>query len=302
MTDKSEFLRIMKDEDCKILSDSPMSAQTTFKTGGNAEIIVLPKNINALVCAVNTAKKLGLPVNIIGNGSNLLVVDGGISGVVIKTASMDEDITVNGNFLSCSSGASLTHLCVAACDNSLTGLEFAYGIPGSVGGAVYMNAGAYGGEIKDVLRSVTHLTPSGEIKTVPAEYLRLGYRTSIYAKEQGYIVLSAKFELKKGEKTEIKNKMTELMSRRKEKQPLEFPSAGSTFKRPEGNFAGALIEQCGLKGFKIGGAQVSEKHAGFIVNTGGATSGDIIALINYVKETVKKKTGVTLEPEIKILP
>ena len=236
-----------------------------------------------------------------GNGSNLLVKDCGIDGVVIKMTSFTQDIEVDGNTIRCKAGTSLTKLCMTAYENSLTGLEFAYGIPGTVGGAVYMNAGAYGGEIKDVITSVCHINPDMECETFTADKLDLGYRTSFYAKNEGYIITDAEFELKKGDKTEIKAKMDDLMGRRKDKQPLEFPSAGSTFKRPEGYFAGALIEQCGLKGYTVGGAQVSEKHAGFVINKDG-TASDILELIDYVRNTVREKTGVELEPEVKIIP
>ena len=228
--------------------------------------------------------------------------DCGINGVVIKTTGMTPDIVVEDNVIRCSAGTSLSKLCMTALENSLTGLEFAYGIPGTVGGAIYMNAGAYDGEMKDVLSSVRHITPDLEIETASAENLDLGYRKSFYTNHPDYIITGGEFRLKKGKQEEIKAKMDDLIGRRKDKQPLEFPSAGSTFKRPEGYFAGALIEQCGLKGYTIGGAQVSEKHAGFVINRYSGTASDVLDLIEYVKNTVKEKTGVTLEPEVKILP
>ena len=234
---------------------------------------------------------------ILGNGSNLLVSDNGIEGAVITLDGDFKEITVDGDIITSGSGAKLSRLCSVALENSLTGLEFAYGIPGSVGGAMYMNAGAYGGEMKDVALSVTALTPDGEIREVPAEELALGYRTSIF-KTNGDIILFAKYKLAQGDPAAIKEKMDDVMNRRKTKQPLEYPSAGSVFKRPEGAFAGTLIEQCGLKGKTVGGAQVSEKHAGFIINIGGATCDDVMGLVKLVQDTVKAETGYFLEREI----
>lgn len=300
MTDYSSFINAIESEACRVLTDSPMNKQTTFKAGGNADIIAFPATTEALINVLKTAKESAVPCTVLGNGSNILVSDNGIRGVVVKMTSLVSDIEVNGNTIICSAGTTLSKLCTVALENGLTGLEFAYGIPGSVGGAVYMNAGAYGGEIKDVITSVTHINPVFQEETFSFDKLELGYRTSFYAKNAEYVITQATFELKKGDKTEIKAKMDELMGRRKDKQPLEFPSAGSTFKRPEGHFAGALIEQCGLKGYTIGGAQVSEKHAGFVINKNG-TASDILALIDYVKTTVKEKTGIELEPEVKII-
>lgn len=278
-----------------------MSRQTTFKAGGNASIIAFPRTVDALIKILNEAKNASLPCTVMGNGSNLLVRDCGIDGLVIKMTSLTSDIEINENVINCAAGVSLSKLCMAAYESSLTGLEFAYGIPGTVGGAVFMNAGAYGGEMKDVLSKVHHISPELKCKVFTADKLELGYRTSFYAKNSGFIITKAEFKLQKGDKAEIKAKMDDLLGRRKEKQPLEFPSAGSTFKRPEGHFAGALIEQCGLKGCTIGGAQVSEKHAGFIINKNG-TATDILDLIAYVSKTVKENTGVTLEPEVRIIP
>lgn len=302
MTNLSAFAESLKSDNFEILINSPMSRQTSFRVGGNADIISFPSTEDELVSLLKKAAENRIPCMVIGNGSNLLIKDCGIPGLVVKTTGMDPKITVDGEIIRCSAGASLAKLCMAALENSLTGLEFAYGIPGTVGGAIYMNAGAYGGEIKDVLTSVCHITPDLDIRTVSAEKLNLGYRKSFYAENAGYIISSAEFRLKKGNKDEIKAKMDDLIGRRKDKQPLEFPSAGSTFKRPEGYFAGALIEECGLKGHRIGGAEVSEKHAGFIINRYSGTATDVLDLIEYVKNTVKEKTGVTLEPEVKILP
>lgn len=301
MTDYSSFAEQIKNDKCHILTNSPMSRQTTFRAGGNACIIAFPENSHALINVLRESKNNAVPCIIMGNGSNLLVRDCGIEGVVVKMTSFTSDVQVIGNTLICDAGVSLSRLCTTAYENSLTGLEFAFGIPGTVGGAVYMNAGAYGGEIKDVIISATHITPELCEEVYSADKLDLGYRTSFYAKNDGYVITKAQFELKQGDKAEIKAKMDELMGRRKDKQPLEFPSAGSTFKRPEGHFAGALIEQCGLKGYSIGGAQVSEKHAGFVINKNG-TATDILSLIDFVRNTVKEKTGITLEPEVKIIP
>ncbi len=297
------FSEELKKINCDALVDSPLSKHTSFKTGGNADIVISPTDIHSLCKAIEFLKKNNMEWLIIGNGSNIIFRDSGINGAVIKTTSMEPCISVSGNVISCSAGTSLAKLCTTALDNSLTGLEFAYGIPGTVGGAVYMNAGAYGGEMNDVLKSVTVInTVNGVISEYPASNLNLSYRHSIFSENADLIILSAVFELQCSDATQIKAKMNELMSKRKEKQPLEYPSAGSTFKRPEGHFAGALIEQCGLKGYSIGGAEVSEKHAGFIVNKNSATSTDIINLIEYVTNTVKEKTGITLEPEVKIIP
>lgn len=302
MINLSAFAESLKSDNCEILTDSPMSRQTSFRVGGNADIIAFPKNENAIVSVMEKASAAGINCTVMGNGSNLLIRDCGINGVVIKTTGMTSDIVVEDNVIRCSAGTSLSKLCMAALENSLTGLEFAYGIPGTVGGAIYMNAGAYDGEMKDVLSSVRHITPDLKIETVCAENLDLGYRKSFYTNNPDYIITGGEFRLKKGNQDEIKAKMDDLIGRRKDKQPLEFPSAGSTFKRPEGYFAGALIEQCSLKGYRIGGAEVSEKHAGFVINRYSGTASDVLELIEYVKNTVKEKTGVTLEPEVKILP
>ncbi len=277
--------------------NEPMAAHTTFKIGGAADIMITVKSIDELQTAVNACKASDIPVMILGNGSNLLVSDNGIEGAVITLDGDFKKITVDGDIITSGAGAKLSRLCCVALENSLTGLEFAYGIPGSVGGAMYMNAGAYGGEMKDVALSVTALTPDGEIREVPAQDLQLGYRTSVF-KTNGDIILFSKYKLEKGDQDAIKEKMDDVMDRRKTKQPLEFPSAGSVFKRPEGAFAGTLIEQCGLKGKTVGGAQVSEKHAGFIINIGGATCDDVMGLVKLVQDTVKAETGYFLEREI----
>lgn len=302
MIDLYAFAESLKSDNCDILVDSPMSRQTSFKAGGNADVIAFPKTVASLVNVLKTANLNDIPFTVMGNGSNLLVRDCGIRGIVVKTTGMNPEIEVDDEIIRCSAGTSLSKLCTVALENGLTGLEFAYGIPGTVGGAVFMNAGAYGGEIKDVLTSVQHISPDFIIENVNATDLNLAYRRSFYSDNHDYIIATAEFRLQKGDKNEIKAKMDDLIGRRKDKQPLEFPSAGSTFKRPEGYFAGALIEQCGLKGYRIGGAEVSEKHAGFIINRYSGTAADIIDLIEHVRKTVKENTGVTLEPEVKIIP
>lgn len=302
MIDLYTFAESLKSDNCEILIDSPMSRQTSFKVGGNADVIAFPKSVDSLVNVLKTASENNIPFTVMGNGSNMLVKDCGIRGIVVKTTGMNPEIEVDGDTIRCSAGTSLSKLCTVALENSLTGLEFAYGIPGTVGGAVFMNAGAYGGEIKDVLTSVQHISPDFIIENVNATELNLAYRKSFYSENPGHIIATAEFRLQNGDKNEIKAKMDDLIGRRKDKQPLEYPSAGSTFKRPEGYFAGALIEQCGLKGYRIGGAEVSEKHAGFIINRYSGTAADIIDLIEYVRKTVKENTGITLEPEVKIIP
>ena len=277
--------------------NEPMAAHTTFKIGGAADILITVRSIDELQTAVNACKASDIPVMILGNGSNLLVSDNGIEGAVIMLDGDFKEITVDGTIITSGAGAKLSRLCSVALENSLTGLEFAYGIPGTVGGAMYMNAGAYGGEMKDVALSVTALTADGELREVPAEELQLGYRTSVF-KTNGDIILFSKYKLEQGDQAAIKEKMDDVMDRRKSKQPLEFPSAGSVFKRPKDAFAGTLIEQCGLKGKTVGGAQVSEKHAGFIINIGGATCDDVMGLVKLVQDTVKAETGYSLEREI----
>ncbi len=301
MTDYYSIAKKISSDSCRVLLDSPMSRQTSFKAGGNASIIAFPDSADALLHILKCAKESDIKAFVIGNGSNLLIKDSGIEGIVIKLTALTEHLEINGNEIKCSAGVQLTKLCTFAYEHSLTGLEFAYGIPATVGGAVYMNAGAYGGEMKDVLTEVCHITPELRSECVAAKELGFGYRTSFYEKNEGYIVTEAHFKLKKGNKTEIKAKMDELLSRRKEKQPLEYASAGSTFKRPEGYFAAKLIEDAGLKGFQIGGARVSEKHAGFIVNTGGATAAEVLAVEDHIKNTVFALYGVMLEREVRVI-
>ncbi len=285
----------------EVIKDAPMKKYTSFKCGGNASVLILPDSIDNLNKIIAFSYSKNIKPFIIGNGSNLLVTDKGINGVVIKVGSKLSEIRlVDETTIYCEAGASLKSLCMFALENSLSGLEFAYGIPGTLGGAVYMNAGAYGGEMKDVLYSVNHLDENGDVGTLPKENLDLGYRYSAYTKN-GFVITSAVLKLRKADKRDIKETMDDKLGRRKDKQPLEYPSAGSTFKRPEGYFAGALIEDCGLKGYTVGGAQVSEKHAGFVINKGGATSTDVITLIGDVQRIVHEKHGVMLETEVKIV-
>lgn len=281
--------------------NAPMSKYTSFKAGGTASLLVTPKDVKSIGEILKACKEENCEYFILGNGSNILVTDEGIDGVVIRLGSDISNITLlDDTTILCEAGASLKSLCMFALEHSLTGLEFAYGIPGTLGGAVYMNAGAYGGEMKDVLYSVNHIDLNGNEGSLSKDKLDLSYRHSAYT-ENGFSVTSAVIKLQKGNQDEIKSKMNDLLGRRKDKQPIEYPSAGSTFKRPEGYFAGALIEASGLKGKKIGGAQVSEKHAGFIINKDKATATDILNLIKFVQDTVYNDHGVHLETEVKII-
>lgn len=286
---------------CTVKCDEPMKLHTTFKIGGNAELFIAVKKPSQLSEIIRLCNRTNVPYMILGKGSNLLVNDNGIKGVVISLEGDFRNIDVlDENTIYCGSGASLAKLCSKALSLNLTGIEFAWGIPGSTGGAVYMNAGAYGGEMKNIVISVTHMTKEGKVETLKADELDFSYRHSVY-KENGCIILGATVKLNIDNPVLIRHRMDDYMNRRKEKQPLDFPSAGSVFKRPEGAFAGTLIEQCGLKGTSVGGAKVSEKHAGFIINTGGATCEDVCTLIKNIQEKVKEETGYSLEREIILL-
>lgn len=277
-----------------------MSKHTTFKIGGAARLMVMPKSEEEIALTVKKCNSLGIRYMVVGNGSNLLVSDEGIDACVILLGKgFDEIRLIDDTTVYASAGATLIKVCTFALENSLSGLEFAYGIPGSCGGAAFMNAGAYGGEMKDVLYRCDHIDKNGEKGCLEGEDIKLSYRHSAYY-DNGCIVTGLYLKLKKGDPKEIKAKMLELMAKRHDKQPLEFPSAGSTFKRPEGYFAGALIEECGLKGLTVGGAQVSEKHAGFVINKGGATCSDVLDLCKKVSDTVLKEKGVKLEMEIRV--
>lgn len=294
------FKKVVYDSDCEAIYGAPMSEYTSFQVGGMADLLVIPKTEEALLEILQAAKTVGVPITIIGNGSNLLVSDNGIRGLVIRTVGGLTNLSCNNGIIECGAGVSLKKLCMAALECSLSGLEFAFGIPGSLGGALFMNAGAYCGEMKDVIVSSRHITDDLLIKEFSSNELCLSYRSSVYSKND-YIITGATLSLSMGDKAEIRAKMDDYMGRRRDKQPLTFPSAGSAFKRPEGHYAGALIEQCGLKGYSIGGAAVSEKHAGFIINKGGATAEDILRLIEHVKAMVYREKGVLLEPEVRML-
>ncbi len=279
--------------------NAKLSPYCSMKVGGNAKYLVLPENEEELTDALRSFRKKSEKIIVVGNCSNLIFADEGFDGAVIMTTGL-KGISLNDGIITAYCGETLSTLARFARENSLSGLEFCYGIPGTIGGGVYMNAGAYGGELSDRFISGTFLNESLEKITLSAEELDFGYRKSRLQREN-LILVSAKFSGVSGDKTEIRNKMDELMAARKAKQPLEFPNCGSAFKRPEGHFAGALIEQCGLKGFSVGGAQVSEKHAGFIINRKNATATDVIELMEKVKNIVLEKTGVTLEPEIRVI-
>ena len=283
-----------------ILIDEPMSRHTTFRVGGPADFFVTPKAKEEVRDVVRICKEAGMPYYIIGNGSNLLVSDAGYRGVIVQIYKEMNEVKVEGDLVKAQAGALLSGIAAKALGAELSGFEFASGIPGTIGGACVMNAGAYGGEMKDVLESVTVLTGEGKIIELGRNELELGYRTSVIAKK-GYIVLGAVLKLERGDGEKIKTYMDELKEKRVTKQPLEYPSAGSTFKRPEGYFAGKLIQDAGLRGFQVGGAQVSEKHCGFVINRDHATAADIMELMRQVQIRVKENSGVDLEPEVKRL-
>ena len=283
-----------------VKQQEPMSRHTTFRIGGPADFYLCPHSTKEVQEIVEICKEEKLPYFVLGNGSNLLVSDKGYRGVVIQLWKNFSDITVKDCCIQAKAGALLSKVAAEALEAGLTGMEFASGIPGTIGGAAFMNAGAYGGEMKDIIKSVKVLDTQGEVRVLPKEELKMGYRTSI-VKEKGYTVLSVELELSKGNREEIRNTMEDLKERRTSKQPLEMPSAGSTFKRPEGYFAGKLIMDSGLRGFSVGGAQVSEKHCGFVVNKGGATAMDVLNLIREVQRRVKEQFGVDLETEVRFL-
>ncbi len=288
--------------DINLYCDEPMASHTTFRIGGPADFYIEPRTVDALVHVMTVAQSYGIPVQAMGRGSNLLFDDAGFAGVVLSTAEM-KDISVEGTHIVASAGASLTTVSKTAMEHSLAGLAFANGIPGSVGGAVYMNAGAYDGEIAQTLMESTYYdTVSGEVVTLAADAHAFSYRHSIYREHPAWIILSATFHLTEGNKDEIASHMEELMRRRIEKQPLEYPSAGSAFKRYPGRYTGQMIDEAGLKGFSVGGAQVSEKHAGFIINRGNATAKDVLALIQTIQDTIFSIHGIKIEPEVVYVP
>lgn len=301
MYNYEKILKLFEKLDCKLLRDELMSNHTSFKIGGPADLFIEVNSENSLLEIIKILTEYAIPFFLIGNGSNLLINDAGIRGAVLKLSKNFKSIKlIERKKIICGANVSLAKLCLFAENNSLSGLEFLWGIPGTVGGAVFMNAGAYGHDIKDVITSSVHITKQGEKVELEKNELNLSYRQSIYSQTKD-IIMSVKFELVESTPLHIRERMDDLMSHRKDKQPLDYPSAGSVFKRPDGNFAGALIESSGLKGKKIGDAMISEKHAGFIINLGNATCKNVLDLIELTKSTVFEKTGIHLELEIKVL-
>ncbi len=299
MNQIDQLAQLAEQAGCDVLRNEPMSLHTTFKIGGPVDLFITVCSRSEVQQLYRAANELGVPLMAIGNGSNMLVRDTGIRGAVVLLAGEFRRIElIDETIIECGAGATLAQLCNFAKENSLTGLEFAWGIPGAAGGAAFMNAGAYNNEMESVLTACSHVTKEGDFGTLKGKELQFAYRHSAYT-ENGDTILSLTLELEKGRKDQIERVMDDLFDRRKSKQPLEYPSAGSVFKRPVGNFAGTLIEKCGLKGKKIGGAMVSEKHAGFIVNMGGATCEDVLDLIDFIKDTVLMQTGIALECEVK---
>lgn len=296
------LIDISKKLSCTVLLNESMKKHTSFKIGGNADVFIYVNNIESLKIILGLITTENIPYFIIGNGTNLLVADDGFRGVVLNLQHGLKDIEINKeeNTIYCEAGVPLNKVCVCALQNNLSGLEFAWGIPGTCGGALSMNAGAYGSDISNVIESSKHLTPSGTTETLSKNELNLSYRKSIFS-DKPFIISSMKFKLHKANEKDIRAKMYENISKRKSKQPLEYPNAGSIFKRPKGYFAGALIEQSGFKGKFVGGAMVSPKHSGFIINTGKATASDVSNLIYLIKDKVYKEFGVILECEIKTL-
>ncbi|MBR5284943.1 MAG: UDP-N-acetylmuramate dehydrogenase [Clostridia bacterium] len=281
--------------------NEPLSAHTSFRIGGPARWLAEPENAEQLICLLSALREKDIRYFIKGNGSNLLAADEGFDGVVIELGNRFAEVRVEGSCIYAEAGALLSRIANAALDHGLTGLEFAHGIPGSLGGAVFMNAGAYGGEMKDVVCRVTYLDSDLKVCTMTGAEAEFIYRGSIFKQHRDWVILSAEMELHPGDAEQIRELMRDLAGRRRDKQPLEYPSAGSTFKRPEGYFAAKLIEDCGLKGLQVGGAQVSEKHSGFVINKGGATCSDVLALCSKVYDTVMERFGVPLEREIELL-
>lgn len=280
-------------------SDEPLKKHTTMRVGGNAKYVFCPKDVHELKAVIDYCKSNNERYIVIGNGSNIIFMDDGFDGIVIKIFNLMSGSSIEGDLIKADAGCILSKLANLAKDNSLTGMEFASGIPGTLGGAIVMNAGAYGGEMKDIIEYVDILLDDGNVKRYSNEEMNFGYRKSIV--DEGKIVLSAGLRLSKGDKSEIEAKMLELKEKRTSKQPLEYPSSGSTFKRPEGYFAAKLIEDAGLKGYRVGGAMVSPKHSGFVINYDNATAEDVLKLIEDVRNIVNDKFGVLLEPEVKII-
>ena len=295
-----EFTQFIKENGFDYIIDAPMSEYTTFKIGGKADVLVQPKSTDELVAIINNAKENNVPVTFIGNGSNLLVLDGGIRGAVIKFGQNMSETEVDGEVITAQSGITMARLSMVAAENQLTGFEFASGIPGTLGGGIVMNAGAYKGELKDVIVEVTALLNDGTVRTFKNDELDFSYRHSIFT-DSDMLILSAKIKLTKGKSEDIKGYMAELAQKRRNSQPLEYPSAGSAFKRPLNGYAAAMIDTSGLKGYTVGGAQVSQKHAGFVINKGNATAKDVVALLKDVQAKVYSEHNTMLEPEIIIV-
>ena len=290
--------RIVGDDNVAL--DEPMSKHTSFRIGGPADLFVTPDDIDELRDVIAACRAAGVPHFVLGCGSDLLVADEGYRGVIVSCTKGLVNVAIDGETMACQAGVPLREASEMACELGLSGLEFACGIPGSVGGACFMNAGAYGGCVADVLESVRCLMPDGTQQSLPVEELALGYRAS-RVRDEGLVVLSATFRLHESDQDDIRARMDDFTQRRRKKQPLELPSAGSTFKRPEGHFAGKLISDAGLKGYAHGGASVSTRHAGFVVNNGGATAADVHAVIRHVQDEVERQFGVRLEPELRFL-
>lgn len=294
----SEIENICNKYECVCLRDFALAPKTSIKIGGECDIYAEPISEESLLALLDECRKSSLPYFILGNGSNLLIKR--FKGVVVSTGALPANYLAEGNRITVGAGVPLSHVCLCALGLSLSGMECLYGIPGSVGGALYMNAGAFGGEMKDIVSSARCVNKRGEIVEMTAEEMKLRYRGSVFS-ENGWCILSVTMELVPGDKSAIKSRMDALIQKRRDKQPLEYPSCGSTFKRPDGYFAAALIEECGLKGCTVGGAQVSEKHSGFVINKGGASFEDVMELVEHIKRTVKEKKGVELECEMLIL-
>lgn len=287
---------------CECRADESLKRHTTFKIGGNCKILININSSDSLKEILKFLKERNIKYFVLGKGSNILADDNGFDGVVLKISKNFSRIEKTGETeIFCTAGTSLSKLCIFAMENSLSGLEFAYGIPGTAGGALFMNAGAYGGELKDVVKSAHYINEACEVCSVDAKDMKLSYRHSIFSEKSDWIITDMTFSMIKGEREKIQEKMSELLHKRKDKQPLEFPSAGSTFKRPEGSFASLLIDQCGLKGMSVGGAEVSTKHSGFVINKGDATFDDVIKLTDKIRKCVLEKTGYRLELEPIIL-
>lgn len=301
ITDKKYIQNLLKSQLplLEVVIDEPMKAHTSFRIGGNADVFILPSSEEEIVTVLSVIRQNHIPLTVIGNGSNLLVSDEGIEGAVLCIGKNFSNVIAEGDRIFAASGTLLTRVANTALEHSLTGMEFASGIPGSLGGAVMMNAGAYGGEMKDIIEKTRYINANGEICECDIDMHGFAYRRSNFTVDD--VILSSVIKLQKGDADKIKNEMYSLSEKRRDKQPLEYPSAGSTFKRPEGHFAAKLIDDAGLRGYRVGDAMVSCKHCGFVVNVGNATFADVRAVMNHVTDTVKSKFGVELEPEVRIL-